>query len=66
MPVITIAMHPVSSEEKKSLISALTSSAAQVTRIPETSFIVLVNELPAEAIGLGGRTLKEVMASRPS
>ncbi len=66
MPVITIAMHPVSSDEKKSLITALTTSAAQATRIPESAFIVLVNELSAEAIGLGGRTLKEVMAAHPA
>lgn len=66
MPVITIAMHPVSSDEKKSLISALTTSAAQATRIPESSFIVLVNELSEDAIGLGGRTLKDVIASRPA
>lgn len=66
MPVITIAMHPVSSDEKKSLISALTTSAAQATRIPESSFIVLVDEFSEEAIGLGGRTLKEVLAARPA
>jgi 4-oxalocrotonate tautomerase len=66
MPVITIAMHPVSSEEKKSLISALTTSAAQATRIPENAFIVLVNELSEEAIGLGGKTLKEVLAAHPA
>ena len=66
MPVITIAMHPVSSDEKKSLISALTTSAAQATRIPESSFIVLVNELSEEAIGLGGRTLKDVITTRPA
>ncbi len=64
MPVITIAMHPVSNDEKKSLISVLTTSAAQVTRIPESSFIVLVNELPEEAIGCGGRTLKELKAAQ--
>lgn len=66
MPVITIAMHPISAEDKKSLISAVTTSAAQATRIPESSFVVLVNELSQEAIGLGGRTLKEVLASRPA
>lgn len=66
MPVITIAMHPVSSDEKKSLISALTRSAAQVTRIPESSFIVLVDELSEDAIGCGGRTLKELKAAHPA
>lgn len=66
MPVITIAMHPVSNEEKKTLISTLTRSAAQVTQIPEAAFIVLVNELAEEAIGCGGRTLKEMRASQPA
>ena len=62
MPVITIAMHPVPSDTKKALISTLTRSAAEVVKVPESAFIVLVNELPEEAIGIGGRTLKEIKA----
>jgi 4-oxalocrotonate tautomerase len=63
MPVISVAIHPVSSEQKKSLIAALTRSAAEVTKVPEAKFIVLLNELPEEAIGVGGRTLKEIRAA---
>ncbi|GLH72540.1 hypothetical protein GETHLI_10420 [Geothrix limicola] len=66
MPVITIAMQSTSSEVKKSLITALTRSAAEATRLPEASFIVLVNELSDEAIGSGGRTLKELRAAQPA
>ena len=66
MPVITVAMQSLPHEDKKALISALTTSAAQVTRIPESSFIVLVDELPEEAIGIGGKTLKELKAARPA
>lgn len=66
MPVISIALQPISTEEKKTLISALTQSAAQATRIPEDKFIVLVNELPADAIGIGGRTLAQIKASIPA
>ena len=63
MPVINIAMHPVSAEEKQHLIAALTRTAAETTRIPESSFIVFVDEFPDEAIGIGGRTLKEIHAA---
>lgn len=60
MPIISIAMHPTSPETRKKLISSLTESAAAVTSIPTQSFIVLINELPEESIGIGGRTLLEV------
>jgi 4-oxalocrotonate tautomerase len=64
MPVITIALSQTSSEMKKSLISALTATAASVTRIPEASFVVLVQELPEDAIGVGGRALPEIKSAR--
>lgn len=63
MPVITIAMHPVPDDTKKALISTVTRSAAEVANVPESAFIVLVNELPEESIGIGGRTLKEIKAA---
>lgn len=66
MPVISIAMHATSAEVKKSLITTLTRSAAEVTAIPEAAFIVLVNELPADAIGCAGKTLKEILAAQPA
>ncbi|HWQ10761.1 MAG TPA: tautomerase family protein [Holophaga sp.] len=64
MPVITVDIQSMPHEDKKTLIAALTTSAAQATRIPEASFIILVNEYPEDAIGIGGRTLKEVKAAR--
>jgi len=64
MPVITIAMQTISDEKKKMLITNLTRAAAQATEIPESSFIVFVDEHAQDAIGIGGRTLKEVIASR--
>lgn len=60
MPIISVAMHPTSATEKKALISALTEAAVNVTKIPSQSFIVLIDEHSEEAIGIGGRTLKEV------
>lgn len=66
MPVITIAMHPVSNEVKRNLIKTLTRTAAEVTTLPEAAFIILVNELAEEAIGCGGQTLKELRAQQPA
>lgn len=60
MPIISIAMHHTQPETRKQLISALTETAATVTNIPAQSFVVLINELPEESIGIGGRTLLEL------
>lgn len=60
MPIISIAMHRTPSETRKQLISAVTETAAAVTDIPAQAFIVLINELPEESIGIGGRTLQEL------
>lgn len=60
MPIISIAMHHTPAETRKQLISALTETAVAITSIPAEKFIVLINELPAESIGIGGRTLLEI------
>nr|WP_320131552.1 tautomerase family protein [uncultured Holophaga sp.] len=65
MPVIQVAIQSLPPETKKSLISSLTATAAQVTGIPEAKFIVFIAEHPADAIGIGGRTLQELKAEAP-
>ncbi len=64
MPVITIALSETTVEVKKELIATLTSAAAAVTKLPEQSFIVFVEELSPDAIGVGGRTLREIKSAR--
>ena len=64
MPVITIQMHKTSPEQKGELIRNLTATAAAVTQMPATAFTVLVQELESGNIGIGGRTLTKVLASR--
>lgn len=64
MPVITLAIHPTSSEIKKDLISSLTKTAAAITGIGEQAFVVFVDEYRDEAIGVGGRTLREIKAAQ--
>jgi 4-oxalocrotonate tautomerase len=64
MPVITVAMGQKSTEVKKELIAALTSTAAAVTGIPEAKFIVLLEELSEDAIGVGGKSLQEIRSGQ--
>lgn len=59
MPVISIEIGQVSPEIKADLIKNLTECAAGITHIPKESFIVLINEYPRNAIGVGGTPLSE-------
>ncbi|PWR74100.1 4-oxalocrotonate tautomerase DmpI [Methanospirillum lacunae] len=59
MPVISVEIGPLTSEVKEELIKTLTKTASSITKIPESSFIVLVKEYPADAIGVGGIPLSK-------
>jgi len=60
MPTITIAMDKTSEDKKKLLIEKLTSEASKITNYPPEFFYVYIQEYPAENIGAGGRTVKEI------
>jgi 4-oxalocrotonate tautomerase family enzyme len=64
MPTITIAMDQTSEEKKKQLIENLTREAAKVTSYPPEFFYVYVQEYPAENIGAGGKTVKEIKSQK--
>jgi len=59
MPVITMDSAALAPGVKTALIGSLTRAAAEATGLPEASFIVLLRELPADAIGIGGVPLSE-------
>lgn len=59
MPVITIDLGQVNPEVKAALIRGLTTTASEITNIPESSFFVFVREYPLDAIGLGGIPLSQ-------
>jgi 4-oxalocrotonate tautomerase len=50
---------------KERLVEGLTKAAADATAIPQSSFIVLVDEYPDDAIGIGGRTLSAIKSAHP-
>ena len=61
MPVITVDIGILHNRESKAeLVKALTKAASITTEIPEDKFIVLINELERDNIGVGGRLLSDV------
>ena len=64
MPVITIQMHKVEQSMKTNLIRNLTAAAVETTKIPASAYTVIIQEVEDGNIGLGGKTLVEVKASR--
>ena len=60
MPAITIAMDQISEEKKRQLVENLTRVAAEITEYPPEFFFVYVHEYPAENIGVGGKTIKDM------
>nr|WP_319537960.1 4-oxalocrotonate tautomerase DmpI [uncultured Methanospirillum sp.] len=59
MPVISVEIAPLTTELKEELIRSLTETAAAITKIHEESFVVMVKEYPADAIGVGGTPLSK-------
>lgn len=59
MPVITIDMAAVTKEKKAQLVRVLTRNASEITGIAEDKFIVLINELERDNIGVGGTLLSD-------
>jgi len=63
MPTISIALDQTSEEKKRQLIEHLTKVASDITGYPPGHFFVYVQEYPAENIGVGGKSLKEMRSS---
>jgi 4-oxalocrotonate tautomerase family enzyme len=64
MPVITVAIHPISQEEKTDLIKQLTDTAVEVTGISADKYVVFIDEFENSSIGLAGKTRAEIIAGK--
>lgn len=62
MPLINVEVGKLSREQKLELIARLSRTAAEITRIPLNAFMVVINELEDDNIGIGGRTIGELKA----
>lgn len=61
MPVITLDTAALTKEKKAELVETLTRDASEITGIPKEKFIVLINELDRDNIGVGGQLLSKIL-----
>jgi 4-oxalocrotonate tautomerase len=62
MPVITVAIHPISQDEKSRLIQKLTDVAVEITKVPADKYVIFIDEYHNGSIGLAGKTRAELVA----
>lgn len=60
MPYITFEGRQLTIEQKTRLINEITKLASEITQISPEFFLMTINELPDENIGIGGKTLDQV------
>ncbi len=64
MPVISVKLGKLSTEQKKDLISLLTVATSKVTKIPEESIVTIIEEYDLTSLGVGGQTIAEKYAKQ--
>ena len=60
MPYISIESGILTAEQKKLLIERLTTTASEITHIPEQFFTISIKEIPDENFGIGGKFIDEI------
>ena len=60
MPYITVEGNALEPSQKRALIEQLTATASAIMHVPPEFFLVTINELPDENIGIGGDTQAEI------
>nr|WP_320140851.1 4-oxalocrotonate tautomerase DmpI [uncultured Cohaesibacter sp.] len=68
MPVITMTLgaDQIDQQKKNAFIETVTKCASEITNIPEQSFIVFIEQLDSDNIGVGGVSLTEKRKLRAS
>lgn len=59
MPVIKVECSAMDVETKEKLIKSLTQTASSIMGIPEAAYVVLLNEMNKDNIGIGGEMLSK-------
>lgn len=60
MPYIAVESGLLSDEQKAQLIQKLTEVSSEIMQIPPEFFMVTIQELPDENIGIGGKSIAVV------
>lgn len=63
MPVITVDGPKLSKDQKAELVKSITKTASEIIKLPEQSFIVLIQEREMDNVGVGGVLLSDKKTS---
>lgn len=64
MPLVRVSTSPLTTEQKKEMVYQMTKVAMEVLGAPEEAHIVLIDELPLDALGMGKKTVAELVESQ--
>jgi 4-oxalocrotonate tautomerase len=59
MPAIILEMAPLTIDQKRSLVTEITESAARITGLPKEGFYVFIKENGPENVGVGGQLIAD-------
>lgn len=64
MPLIRVTTSPLTTKQKKEMVRQMTEVTMEVLGAPEQAHIVLIDELPLDALGMGKLTVAEMVESK--
>jgi len=64
MPIINITSTPMTTEQKRAYVRRMTEVSMDVLGAPEHAHFVLINELPLDGVGMGKKTVVEMVESK--
>lgn len=64
MPLIRVTTSSLTTEQKKEMVRQMTEVTMEILGTPEQAHIVLIDELPLDALGMGKLTVAEMVESK--
>jgi len=64
MPIIQVHCSQLNTKQKKEMIQQLTKVTAKITNLPQKEVSIIIQQYPPDQIGLGGKQLSEIVASK--
>lgn len=57
MPVIHIDSNKLSRKQKRELVKVITKVSSEIMKLPENAITIIIREVEAEDVGIGGQLL---------
>ncbi|MDP1553353.1 MAG: 4-oxalocrotonate tautomerase DmpI [Methanobacteriaceae archaeon] len=60
MPVIKIDCNKLTQEQKRELIKSVTEVSSRIMQLPESTITIILREVEADDVGVGGKLLCDI------